>query len=1078
MHTRTRISLLVLLSVSLVLQSFSADKNRRQSWANKLLGVPSATYLNINNISTVLRNDGISDIDIQQVNSGLVFPKGSRKTAAYETGFLWGAKIAGEPQVRVGGSAYRSGLQAGKILPGGLPEDPNLPKNRIYRVRRDYRTADLSNEIRDEGGTAADIRAQYELDWNEWPVADGAPFNDVDSNGVYNPSVDIPGVRGSDQTIWFVANDLNPTNTTNLYGSQPLGIEMQVTVWAYAQEGALGNMFFKKYLLVNKSTTRFDSMYVCQWSDVDLGNATDDYAGCDTTLSLGFVYNGANVDATYNPLPPPALGFDFFQGPVVPSAGDSAIFLGGVRHNAKNLPMTSFFYFSRGDPSVTDPTQGDPAGATQFYNFFRGRIGLTGQLFVDPSGATTTFALAGDAQTQSGWVDGQVQPPGDRRIGLASGSFTMAPGDTQEVVVAEIAGGAIPGVSRLTAIGLLKFFDKSAQLAYDNFFQLPSPPPQPSPVATELDREILLNWGNDIAAVQATEASDNRGFKFQGYNVYQLPSASSSISDAARVATFDIAADGITRITDQVFDPAIGVIANKIVQLGTDSGIKRFISIRNDAVRGNTPLINGVRYYYAVTSYSYNPDPNVVPNNLENPLAIITVVPHNANPGTRYPASYGDTLHAVNHIGSSDGTATPLIVDPTRLTGHTYKVTFDTATVITGNGPEVHTFWNLSDETLSRMLLSHQSNQTGDDDYFVADGLQVKVAGPPAGMKDFDIPSGERRWTFANADGLGMEGFSGAMGMAFNNWLGTTSVTPDRLHNVLIKLAATDLNGTLTTPNDTTASFGYRYLRRATLAPAQPAFAPYILNPGAGYAFQIYERNMPFAAYDVETNRRLMVGFLENNAVGGRVDGRYWPDTQNGPYSNSDADGPREWFFIFDVPYSETPDPSLQVDLLNTTVPMMWFCAPNRRGDVAFSAGDEFLIMANHLNTPADVFTFTAPTVTNDPALAKVDVSQINVFPNPYYGVNTEELNKYQRFVTFNHLPQRATIRIFNLAGVNVKTIEKNSTSQFERWDLANESGLPVGSGLFIAHIEMPDIGATKILKIAIVQEQQILDRF
>jgi hypothetical protein len=116
--------------------------------------------------------------------------------------------------------------------------------------------------------------------------------------------------------------------------------------------------------------------------------------------------------------------------------------------------------------------------------------------------------------------------------------------------------------------------------------------------------------------------------------------------------------------------------------------------------------------------------------------------------------------------------------------------------------------------------------------------------------------------------------------------------------------------------------------------------------------------------------------------------------------------------------------------------------------------------------------------VTNDPALAKNDVGNINVFPNPYYGVNTEELNKYQRFVTFSHLPQRATIKVFNLAGIQVRTIQKNSTSQFERWDLANESGLPVGSGLYIVHIDMPDIGAQKILKLAIVQEQQILDRF
>jgi hypothetical protein len=1070
---------IVMLTTLLGFSSEAEDKNSRGSGgAQKVLGSPPATYLNINNISTVLRNEGTSDIDMQQQNGGLVYPKGSRKTAVFQTGFLWGAQIPGESQVRVGGSAFRSGLQPGKILPNGLPEDPNLPKNRIYRVRPDYRTGDLSSEVRDEGVSESAVRAQYDADWNEWPATDGAPFDDRDSNGVYNPAVDVPGVKGADQTVWFVANDLNSTNTQNLYGTQPMGIEFQVTIWAYAQEGALGNMFFKRYLLINKGTLQLDSMYVCQWSDVDDGNATDDFAGSDTSLSMAYVYNGGNVDATYNPLPPPAVGFDFFQGPVVPTPGDSGIFLGRFRQGVRNLPMTAAFYFTRGDPSVTDPTQGTPAGATQFYNFFRGRIGLTGQPFVDPSGAQTSYALAGDPVTGRGWVDGQLQPPGDRRIGMASGPFTMVPQDTQEVVVAEIVAGAIPGVSRLAAIGLLKFFDRSAQLAYENFFQLPSPPPRPNVRATEMDREILLNWADDLDNVRNTETSDNRGFKFQGYNVYQLPSASSAITDGVRVAVFDIAGDGITRITDQAFDPASGAVISKLAQFGTDAGIKRFLNVTSDALNGNTPLINGIRYYFAVTAYSFNEDPNVVPNNLENPLSIITVVPHSANPGVRYQAGVGDTIRSVAHTGSSDGTATPLIVDPTRVTGQTYRVSFDTATVMTEHGPEVHTTWSLTNTTTNAVLLDHQSNQSGDDDYPVVQGLQVKVAGPPPGMKDFAIPAGERRWTFANAEGFGLEGFSGAMGMGFGNWLGVSSVTPDRLHNVLFKLAATDVAGNLVNPSDTTASFGYRYLRGATAAPARPEFAPFILNPVAGYAFQIYERNMPFAAYDAETGRRLMIGYLENNVTGGRVDGKYWPDTQNGPFSNTDANGPREWFFVFDVPYSETPDPSLQVDILNTEVPMMWFCLPNRRGDVAFSAGDEFLILANHLNTPADEFTFTAPSVVHDPALAKADVSQINVFPNPYYGVNTEELNKYQRFVTFNHLPRKATIRIFNLAGVNVRTINKETDSQFERWDLANESGLPVGSGLYIAHIDMPELGATKILKLAIVQEQQILDRF
>ena len=72
-------------------------------------------------------------------------------------------------------------------------------------------------------------------------------------------------------------------------------------------------------------------------------------------------------------------------------------------------------------------------------------------------------------------------------------------------------------------------------------------------------------------------------------------------------------------------------------------------------------------------------------------------------------------------------------------------------------------------------------------------------------------------------------------------------------------------------------------------------------------------------------------------------------------------------------------------------------------------------------NSLADVFTFTAPKATYSSEQAALDVNKVNVYPNPYYGVNTEELNKYNRFVTFTHLPAKATIRLFNLAGVMVR---------------------------------------------------------
>ena len=114
---------------------------------------------------------------------------------------------------------------------------------------------------------------------------------DIDGDGNYNPSIDIPGIPGADQTVWYVANDLNPTFTFNHMGSPPIGIEFQATFWAYKSEGPANNIIFKKYLLINKSQDTLEEMYLSMFMDPDVGDASDDLVGIDTSLGLGFAYN-------------------------------------------------------------------------------------------------------------------------------------------------------------------------------------------------------------------------------------------------------------------------------------------------------------------------------------------------------------------------------------------------------------------------------------------------------------------------------------------------------------------------------------------------------------------------------------------------------------------------------------------------------------------------------------------------------------------------------------------------------------------------------------------------------------------
>ncbi len=258
--------------------------------------------------------------------------------------------------LRVGGSTYVTGLVPGAILGIGTGnvENPDDPDVRVWRVRRNWETADFSGEVAEHDGllSIADIRQQYQTDWNEWPAAKGAPFEDVDDDGTFDPQIDIPGIPGSDQTIWYVANDIN---AGLYYDSPPIGLEMQVTMWAYyrPENDPFRDIVFKKVRLIYKGTSgipansTIEDMYIMQWSDPDLGDYKDDYVGCDSSLSMGFVYNNSTIDLDFGgyDLLSPAFGYVLLHGPVVYSPGDTTLvdFMPVADH--RNLSMSSFLYY-------------------------------------------------------------------------------------------------------------------------------------------------------------------------------------------------------------------------------------------------------------------------------------------------------------------------------------------------------------------------------------------------------------------------------------------------------------------------------------------------------------------------------------------------------------------------------------------------------------------------------------------------------------------------------------------------------------------------------------------------------------
>ena len=1097
--------------------------NKNKPSLSKTAADPAQSVININNITSWVGQDGFHDWVVASSWNG-AFPKGAAVGAIFAEGIVWGGKVndGTSPAVRVNGNTYGTGCAA---------------ITRVFRVRPDYVAGDLSSDaasffdIALGNVTESDIqqiRDQYAKDWLEWPWEAGALYQDNDGDNVYDPAVDIPGIPGAAQTLFVKYDD---SKSTANYGSPAIGLEVSETYWAYAYSGALGNVIYKKVDIFYKGTdasaanSTIDSMYIVQWADPDLGAAGDDFAGCDTTLNLGYTYNSSAVDATYESagFVPPAVGYDFLQGvsQYTGNLADSAIYNLKWRKGYKYVnpkPMSSFAYFAAGG-TWSDPGF-DYDGTLEFYNLMRGKLPIprypSGQNFPESVADVTafgTYLTDGDPVAGTGKLDGAVDTPGDRRLMVTNGPITMALGDTAQVVLAMV--GAF-GSDYLNSVTMLKQNDETAQIVFDQLFQLPSIDP-PVVTVTPLEKEILLNWGTNPESVSKIENFEDKDYGFEGYLVYQLPNASSSVDDGILLANYDII-NGVTAVYDTSSDK-YGTSIPELVVPGTDNGLARYISITEDAVRG-TPLRDGQAYYFAVIAYAYNPSPLLPFHALKSSAVTLVATPQQTDPGVRTEAIIGAANAAVHSEGGSDGAVEYVVIDPMKVTGHDYKVTFTKldSLVVWDNINRVNNtmydvvVWGVTDVTTGEVKISNQLNQNADSQSPIIDGIQFKVSGAPFDWKSFQV--------VANASGPLDPPEPGAF--AFQGF-----PTPDDGNPTDRQQVGSGHWGFHTGDPGAVRGSYELFLERSMRGDNFSRVVPYDwemrFTARGSWALRWFEDDflvkVPFEIWNVGINTpddpsddyRLIPYFLSTTGGGGAAatdpnELTYQLDPVDHGGSGGANDPQTPWIY-WTSPADETPGEAGYNDFLtkiDTTI-------VGAVGNVAYDAagaheiiarsvlvnwnGDDvsdgvvdpatqmvpeqgtvFRLISTKPNSTSDVFTLSAPGVSTNTDLAKDDVKKINVFPNPYYGTQLRETSRSQHYVTFNHLPSSAVIRIFDLSGVLVKTINHVSTSgQFDTWNLQNESGYPVASGIYIIYIDMPDLGTTKILKLAVVQEQQIL---
>src|SRR5262245_44834197 len=137
-----RISLglaVVCLTAAIAVPAWSGVPQRRGAKPFGIQGSQRTTVndqdrrIDVNSINMWITNYGSFAWDIATGNAGLVYPKGTNKTAVFASGLWLGCEVGG--QVRIALAEYSQEYGPGKMVAGTF-DNPNRSDYRVYKVAR------------------------------------------------------------------------------------------------------------------------------------------------------------------------------------------------------------------------------------------------------------------------------------------------------------------------------------------------------------------------------------------------------------------------------------------------------------------------------------------------------------------------------------------------------------------------------------------------------------------------------------------------------------------------------------------------------------------------------------------------------------------------------------------------------------------------------------------------------------------------------------------------------------------------------------------------------------------------------